>query len=639
MKRNPHSAFWVCLTLVLFVLSIPLSCNRSKPLAALMSKQGDVQRSESASPNAWSMAALGVTFSLGDAVRTAHAASATLSLEDDCTLQVRQDTTIRFLSQKPSKRHQAFKVESGQALLEVGNDGALLDTSFGVARIQGRSQIVLERSPQGLRFDVMVGKAQLEAADGVHVIEAGQSYVVNVGDAVVERDKPAATATAVAEDAPPPSATAAAVDPQAAIAAQVVGNGVRERPSGEKTFRKLEPGAAQLQPGSTLHVDSGSSVELKHGGATITLTGGDHVVQSGGAALDVQRGKASVTGAVRIQVPGGMIETTGQAVAAVDTLDRGRSHLRMDHGSATVTTGRGTTRVEAGQEVTLSPDGATKLDGRGLDYADLSLDVGESLTVHDPRPPTAVRFRFGTHCPAGGTLRVAPQATYASGQGAVAVALGIGRHDYALYCLSDGGPQKTPAASGTLNVVMDSGTRPVPTKPPATSVNIDGRKYTVMYQNQLPAVFVSWPNAPASSVYTLHVASRSGQRIYTTAAPSYSFRSGALLDGRHTMHFESNGRASRYTDVDIKFDNAAPQASLVTPVESKVLQGGEITITGTVQPGWSVEIGGRKVESDEHQRFTEKTNMPTEERAVAVRLTNPTRGTHVYLRRAARTND
>ncbi|HMA95863.1 MAG TPA: hypothetical protein VKP30_24410, partial [Polyangiaceae bacterium] len=413
-------------------------------------------------------------------------------------------------------------------------------------------------------------------------------------------------------------------------------SGVRERASHEKSFNPLNPGVTQLHPGSTLSIGAGSRVEIQHAGATVTLTSGNHVVSSA-SAIEVQRGKASVTGAVRIAVPGGTIETSGQTVAAVETVDRGRTHLRLDQGVATVTTSSGTTRVEAGQEIMVLADGATKLEGRGLDYADLTLEVGESVTVHDPRPPTAVRFRFGSHCPAGGVVR-ASRNTHASGKGAVALALGVGRYDYALYCLGEGGFEKTPVASGAVTIAMDSGTRPVPSKPPATSVSIDGRKYTVMYQNQLPSVLVTWPNAPQNGRYTLHVTSRTGQRVFSTAAPSHAFKSGALQDGRHTMHFECDGRASRYTEIDIKFDNTAPQASLLTPVESNVQQGGEIAISGTVQPGWSVEVGGRKIDPDEHQRFAERAQMPTEERAVAVRLTHPTRGTHVYLRRAATTS-
>lgn len=160
-----------------------------------------------------------------------------------------------------------------------------------------------------------------------------------------------------------------------------------------------------------------------------------------------------------------------------------------------------------------------------------------------------------------------------------------------------------------------------------------------MYQNQLPNLRVDWPNAPPASSYTLYVESKGRQKSLVSVSPNYVFKSGTLAEGSHEIHFEAGGKLSRHTYVEIKFDNAAPTASLLTPIEPNVREGGEITIAGVTQPGWSIEIGGVKLKQDEQRRFAQKAYMPTSERALAIKLSHPVRGTHVYLRRSARNHD
>jgi len=179
----------------------------------------------------------------------------------------------------------------------------------------------------------------------------------------------------------------------------------------------------------------------------------------------------------------------------------------------------------------------------------------------------------------------------------------------------------------------------MPKKPPSTGVEADGRTYTVMYQNQLPAVSLRWSKAPSGTGFVLSHRSAAGNRSYKVSTPAYSFRSGALPEGAHTFYFEGGGKVSRQTTVQIKFDNAAPTASLQTPVGLNVKQGEQVTISGVAQPGWNVEINGKSAALDGQQRFSQKAEMPTDERALAVRLTHPERGTHIYVRRAAHTND
>jgi hypothetical protein len=210
-----------------------------------------------------------------------------------------------------------------------------------------------------------------------------------------------------------------------------------------------------------------------------------------------------------------------------------------------------------------------------------------------------------------------------------------GRSDYTVNCLGE--HNQAVAARGTITVVRDTGARPMPVSPPATSVSVDGRNYTVMYQNQLPSLTVTWPNPPAGSSFNLHLESRAGKKTIPVPSPSYTFRSGSLPEGHHTIYFDTETKVSRRTGVDIVFDNAAPTASLAARAPSETDD--EMTISGVALPGWQVEIAGSKVEQDGQQRFSQKVQVPQNESAIAVKLIHPTRGVHVYLRRTARAHD
>jgi len=634
------SVFAVIVSLVVCLMSVTgcQRCSDAGVLATLENREGQVDRDTKAQQKAWSDAAVGATFAMGDAVRTREAANALLALDDGSQLSVRPKTVLRFSDSPPKAGEQGFDVETGEALLEAGDAGLILRTSLGVARIDGKSQVLVRRTTQGMRFEVHVGRAMLETNDGKQsTLAKGDAIVVGVGAAVLDAPSPPASASAAPSPAPEASAEITPVTGD--ISGQVVGNGVSVKAPTAQAFAALAPGAVQVASGSTVKVQKGSTLTLERDGASAALAGSGTYLVGGadGTLVQVQQGSVALSGGrTRIAVPGGVIVTSAGSVASVETLKQG-SRVKVSKNYVSVDTAQGTERVDAGQEAVLGSDGV-KLAGKGLGYADITVNSGESLVVHDPRPPTAVRLLFQGACPEGGTVHVQGKGgAFASGSGSVALPFAPGRHVYALHCLGRDGSEGAAVSQGTLTIVHDAGTRPMPQKPPSTGVEADGRTYTVMYQNQLPAVSLRWSKAPQGTGFVLSHRSSSGNKSYKAPGPSYSFRSGALPEGSHTFYFEGGGKVSRQTTVQIKFDNVAPTASLQTPVALNVKQGELVNITGVAQPGWSVEINGKSADLDGQQRFSQKAEMPTGERALAVRLTHPQRGTHIYVRRAANT--
>ena len=615
-------------------------------LARLESKMGSVDRDTKAKPQEWTAARVGATFSMGDGVRTGKSSTALLVLDDGSKLEIRPNTIVRFSDTPPKARERAFDVETGEALLDTSGAGLVLKTSLGLARIDGNSRVLLKRTTRGIRFEVRVGRAILETKNGeTNEVREGQGIIVGIGEAALERislksEDPQGAAVPGAAAAK----TAGEPEPiQGDIVGQVVGSGVRLKALTAKSFMPLTPGSVKVPSGSTIEVRKGSSLSLRHGGATALLDGaGTYQIPGGDALVRVQRGSVVLSGGrTRVDVPGGAIITAPGSGATVNTLGKKETRVQVTKSHVWVEGASGSQEVAVGQEALLDGQGQLRLQGKGLDYSDITINTGESAVVHDPKPPTAVRVLFGSACPNGGVLRVKSKAgaQFATGSRWAALPFAAGRHEYALHCLQGDAIVEEVASAGVLTILHDAGTRPVPSKPPATAVEVDGRNYTVMYQNQLPSVTLRWARAPEASSFVLRHRSGRGEHSYKLSSPFYSFRSGALAEGSHTFYFEGAGRVSRQTMVHIKFDNAAPTASLQTPVGPGIGQGEQITISGVAQPGWSVEVNGKSVGLDGQQRFSQKAEMPTDDHALAVRLTHPQRGTHIYVRRAALAHD
>jgi hypothetical protein len=269
---------------------------------------------------------------------------------------------------------------------------------------------------------------------------------------------------------------------------------------------------------------------------------------------------------------------------------------------------------------------------------DLLASAGDSFVVHDPRPPTAVAFTV-PGCPSGAVLTIESGkkgARETIGSARVSAEFSQGTHRYSVACLDAGTSPAARVARGTLSVIADAGLRTLAKTAASSSVDADGRRYTVLYQTLLPRLSVRWPNAPTASSYTLSVRSKQGTRTFSSASANHTFDPGSLAEGEHVLMFEADGRRSKETSVVIRFDNAAPTASLTSPADASFAPGSSVLVSGAALPGWSVAVAGRELAQDEQNRFSELVGAPGSERALAIRFSQAGRGVHYYLRRSAR---
>jgi hypothetical protein len=283
------------------------------------------------------------------------------------------------------------------------------------------------------------------------------------------------------------------------------------------------------------------------------------------------------------------------------------------------------------------PSADSSARARGPAVVDFVVGGGDSFVVHDPRPPSTIAFSQ-TACAGATVLTISSSrggTRETTGDARVSGTFTAGSNRYSISCLDSAGALGPTILKGSISVLADAGSRSLARTAPRTSVDLDGRRYTVLYQTLLPKIDVAWPNAPEASSYAVSVSSGTGRRNFTSKTPRYAFGSGVLGEGDHVVAFEAAGRRSKPTNVAVRFDNAAPTASLSSPADGSFAPGARVLVAGAALPGWTVSAGGGELGQDAQNRFSEEVSAPSTQRALVIRFSHPARGVHYYLKRSA----
>ncbi|AKF06183.1 FecR domain-containing protein [Sandaracinus amylolyticus] len=391
-----------------------------------------------------------------------------------------------------------------------------------------------------------------------------------------------------------------------------------ELDSAEDLVFETERGSVTLQAGARVRARTGDA-------ARVEVIAGRVVFEEDGVARTAEAGDAVVLAVGRVVFeddstfgapPEPAVEPTPtEAVAAVEAPVAVEEAVEEDEPIEASDPGT------PGVQVTPSPE-----------RAHVTIPAGESPVIHDASAPTAVRIDFGAACPGRGivTIRAGRRPVRYAGEGGAIVTIPTGRARYAIDCAEGNDPR-----GGTITVRRDDGSSRLDPVPPRNVVDTDGRTYDVLYQNALPILTVRWRESGSGNAL-LHVASNGRERTVAASSGRVELRSGELSEGTHRLWFTSSGRTSPQTTLRIRFDNAAPAASLREPGRAASLAPGQaVRVAGVVLDGFEVRAEGEPLAIDAQMRFAGEVRVPTTTDALAVRFSHPRRGVHYYLRRVA----
>lgn len=648
---KPVVALLLCCTI--FAGCEGCGCGEGNIIARLVGQSGIVERDYANKINQWEVSSLGATFVMGDGVRAKEGSGAVLRLMDGAELHLKEKTQIRFLDSEEKVGVQGFDLETGEAEIIVGNAELELMTGVGMARLAKKSRVRIQKSKDGTNIEVKIGQATIEAKDGTETlleqgdtiaVGIGVATLVSVGERQIEDDS---------EDAPQLDFQLGDGDKGNLVSVDALGRGIRLRKPDGSRWEILKRGGSELQPATELRVPARAKLEVQRGQEKVTLHGpGTYRIGKFSEPL-VHTTKGRVTLAatdveVVISVPGGKIVALagepGGTRARVQT-GGGQSKISVKKGRVTVSGNEEETTLGSGEELTLvKTREEDQVDLAVVDtgpaVVDFSVQAGESFVVHTAKPPAAIRFRTGNKCPTGALLRLSRKLSKSSGEEGVKIYVAQGRHRYTVRCIGESGKAYGDfVAQGMVILTRDSGRASLPSKPPASIVEADGRKYRVIYQNLLPKIVFRWRNAPKGSSFAVVVSKAGGgTKRFTTSRPEYAFGAGTLRDGIHRLIFEKVGgvaRSSRTTTLEIRFDNVAPKASIREPDDHSFGAGQTVTVSGVAIPGWKVALPGGTINMDDQHRFTGEVHYSGSDRSIAIRLSSAKRRVHYYLRRSA----
>ncbi|WP_428262818.1 hypothetical protein [Haliangium sp.] len=637
---------WVALALATVVAA---GCgDQGEVVARLVDHAGSVRKA--AKEGAWSPVAGEDEFHCEDRLETLAEAWARVDISGTGQVRLAPETVIRFAC---APGQPAFELEIGEALIAAPDDGEVewvLD--IGRARLRQGSAMMVRSQDGVVRYEVTVGSALVRrSGDPDETMSPGTALEIQVGAARVRRvevaEAVADAGAVVADAAPTPAPT------PAALPATVSGRRNQVRRPGEDDWETLPPGEHELAPGTEVRLGRGGELELDGGTGRLRWQApGELVVGGPGQPMaELRRGRGTLeSGAdgepAAVTVPGGKIEAGPGRAGAKAAVEVGRrdTEVKVRLGGLDLTGAGGAQESLAmGERATIDHRGRIEVEARAPARAEVVITAGESPVLHVPRPPVAVGVDFGEVCPGGdGVLEVARGRRF---RGEVMVSRGRGRanvlldrrpsqHSYRVRCLEDGRPAARAGAEGTIRVVRDAATRRLPRRPPSTTLDSDGRRYTVFYQNRLPELIIEWRGTADPGPYELHIEPERGEpKLFSSDQPRQRLRAGSLDEGTYRYYFQGAEARSKTSTMTIGFDNAAPSASLRAPSVRQRWRGDSLTVAGVALPGSRVSVAGRSAELDDQGRFSVRLSLPIEGGAVSVRLAHSRMGVHYYLRR------
>jgi hypothetical protein len=622
------------------------------PVATLIASDGPVERA--IGTGGFAPVNIGAKFSSGDAARTGPAGGARLNLARGGGLQMEPSTLIRF-GAGAGKADFGIDVEMGASEVEVGADGAFIELDMGLAQIAGGGSFRLSADGAQHRLEILVGTATVTNAEGTQTLTAGEGLMIDIGTAtVIERTDTRPDAAPPTSGAVPPGDAGPSGDSSSLAASPiqgtVVGRGASIRAPGDKDWQRLASGQHDLPTGAELRLRGGTSVDIDRRGEKSKVIGPALVTvgESEGPLLEAKSGRATITAIdldVRIDVPGGyIVARKAPGAGSRADIDVGKNiRVRPRTGSVDVVRESDgvSQRIQLGESAIMSRSGQIEVTGRAPKWADLTIFAGTSPVLHTPHLPVAVKIDFKDKCAdQEGVVELAANRTFrgpvslSKGRGAANILVPAGLRRYRIRCIVDGEVQEAAAAQGSVHVVRDAGTKPLPAQAPHNIIDTDGRRYTVLYQNLLPTLTFRWRKPKGKAPFKLNILR--GDKLVmvkTTDVPELELPSGALGEGTYTYFFQATGATSQQSTLRIDFDNAAPSAYLSSPKPTAAFAGQTVTVAGAAMEGWDVSIAGDQVALDAKHRFSTVLTVPKDQHSISVKFRHPKRGTHFYLRR------
>jgi hypothetical protein len=522
-----------------------------------------------------------------------------------------------------------------QGEIETGNP-ELLGLDLGNLVLSADGRVQLRRSGDQLNFAVVLGEATLTIGGEATTLGAGESLEFELGDGQLELIEEAPI------DAGIPDAGPEVPDTNQPIVAAVSGRRVKQRPNADSPWEKLKAGEHELSPTAEIEIGRGSKVTLNRGSETATINGIASARLSEKGLVEVTKGNARAAASdtdVRLVVPGGSIVVRareGGSEATLAVSGKGTS-IVPQRGFLAVESNTGESEtLHHGERMMLSKSGEIEIRDRAPKSAQLTLPTLNRVTVHDTSLPVAVRIDFSKHCPKG-AIEIAQRGGFKrvrrltiGTEGSGIVELPAGAHLYRVRCMEGGRLLNKEAHRGHIAVRRDSGARPLPRGAPKNTVDADGRRYTILYQNRLPALTFRWKKMPGPGKLVMRP-KKGRERRYDVSEKTKSFPSGRIREGQYDLWFEAGGKKSKTTRLTIGFDNAASSGYISSPPARLAIKGDTARLAGAAVRGWHVSVSGQALRMDGQYRFDQRVPVSADG-TISVRFSHPEHGVHYYIR-------